>query len=153
VRALRWRYLLNPVLKISTTRLFPVVVIGYMASNNNVLPVRMDGRGSTSLCTGPARGREQDGNHRGRAHNGMDGATMLLFLSVASLFVTLNSDVAGIERLAAIVFMAAIIAFFFFAVSHSRKLMKQLEAFGLRFVPCLRLCAPKWRGWPTPLLY
>ena len=38
-RAVRWRYLLSPMRLIPTTRLYPVVVIGYMA--NNLLPVRL----------------------------------------------------------------------------------------------------------------
>jgi len=38
-RAVRWGYLLGPMKRISTPRLFPVVVIGYMA--NNLLPVRL----------------------------------------------------------------------------------------------------------------
>ena len=38
-RALRWRYLLSPLGSISLTRLYPVVVIGYMA--NNLLPARL----------------------------------------------------------------------------------------------------------------
>ncbi|MCL5961132.1 MAG: flippase-like domain-containing protein, partial [Chloroflexi bacterium] len=39
IRAMRWRYLLSPVADRPARRLFPVVVIGYMA--NDILPVRM----------------------------------------------------------------------------------------------------------------
>lgn len=38
VRTIRWQYLLRPVKKVSTLRLYPVVIIGLMA--NNVLPAR-----------------------------------------------------------------------------------------------------------------
>ena len=38
-RALRWQYLLAPVSRISARRLYPVIIIGYMA--NNVLPARL----------------------------------------------------------------------------------------------------------------
>ncbi len=38
-RALRWQYLLSPIARISTQRLYPVIIIGYMA--NNVLPARL----------------------------------------------------------------------------------------------------------------
>ena len=38
-RAVRWRYLLSPLKIIPTSRLYPVVVIGYMA--NNLLPARL----------------------------------------------------------------------------------------------------------------
>jgi uncharacterized protein (TIRG00374 family) len=38
VRTIRWQYLLRPVKKVSTLRLYPVVIIGLMA--NNILPAR-----------------------------------------------------------------------------------------------------------------
>ena len=38
-RALRWQYLLSPIARISAKRLYPVIIIGYMA--NNVLPARL----------------------------------------------------------------------------------------------------------------
>ena len=38
-RAVRWRYLLSPLIILSVGRLYPVVVIGYMA--NNLLPARL----------------------------------------------------------------------------------------------------------------
>ncbi len=38
-RAWRWQYLLSPIARISTRRLYPVIIIGYMA--NNVLPARL----------------------------------------------------------------------------------------------------------------
>ena len=38
-RALRWKYLLAPIANISARRLYPVIIIGYMA--NNILPARL----------------------------------------------------------------------------------------------------------------
>ena len=38
-RALRWQYLLNPITRVPARRLYPVIIIGYMA--NNVLPARL----------------------------------------------------------------------------------------------------------------
>ena len=38
-RALRWQYLLSPIARISIGRLYPVIIIGYLA--NNVLPARL----------------------------------------------------------------------------------------------------------------
>ncbi|MCH7698087.1 MAG: flippase-like domain-containing protein [Chloroflexi bacterium] len=38
VRTIRWQYLLRPVVRVSTARLFPVVIIGLMA--NNLIPAR-----------------------------------------------------------------------------------------------------------------
>ena len=37
-RSLRWRYLLRPFAETTTARLYPVVIVGYMA--NNILPLR-----------------------------------------------------------------------------------------------------------------
>ena len=38
-RSIRWQYLMAPVKKLSVWRLYPVVVVGYMA--NNILPIRL----------------------------------------------------------------------------------------------------------------
>ncbi len=38
LRALRWRFLLSPFAETTTGRLYPVVIVGYMA--NNILPLR-----------------------------------------------------------------------------------------------------------------
>ena len=39
VRSFRWRYLLRPFADVHSWRLYPVVLVGYMA--NNLLPVRL----------------------------------------------------------------------------------------------------------------
>ncbi len=131
VRALRWHYLLSPIQKVSARRLFPVVVIGYMA--NNVLPVRMG-----EVVRAYVLGRRE--NVRKTASLAtivveriMDGITMILFLAIVSLFVKVNTSIEGIEKIAAVVFLIAIGAFFM--VAHSRSLMKKLENFGLKFIP------------------
>ena len=64
----RWRYLLGPFAKVRVNRLYPVIMIGYMA--NNVLPMRLgelarsyylstreDVRGSTALANCKSTGR------------------------------------------------------------------------------------------------
>ena len=38
VRTIRWQYLLRPIVRVSTARLYPVVIIGLMA--NNLIPAR-----------------------------------------------------------------------------------------------------------------
>ena len=38
VRTIRWQYLLRPVKRVSTIRLYPVVIVGLMA--NNLIPAR-----------------------------------------------------------------------------------------------------------------
>ncbi len=136
VRAMRWHFLLGPIKKVPVKRLFPVVVIGYMA--NDVLPVRM-GEVVRSYVLDK---RENVSKTAALAtivvERIMDGITMLLFLAGTALFVTINKDIEGIERLASLVFLAFIILFF--VVASNRKTLLQLEAFGLKLLP------PKLRG-------
>ncbi|MEX2599898.1 MAG: lysylphosphatidylglycerol synthase transmembrane domain-containing protein [Dehalococcoidia bacterium] len=85
IRAIRWRYVLRPFARTRANRLFPVVLIGYMA--NNLLPVRMGElarsyylstrepvRGSTALATIIVE-------------RVFDGLVMLLLLVVAAFFL------------------------------------------------------------------
>jgi uncharacterized membrane protein YbhN (UPF0104 family) len=80
VRSVRWRYLLAPVASLTATRLFPVVVIGYMA--NDVLPLRL---GEVARCYVL---RRQEGVPQSAAlgtvlvERVMDGLTMLAFMGV-----------------------------------------------------------------------
>lgn len=82
-RALRWRSILRPVRIIPTRRLYPVLLVGYMA--NNLLPMRIGEivrgyylarresvTGSTALATIVAE-------------RIFDGVTLLLFLALATL--------------------------------------------------------------------
>ena len=80
VRAVRWRYLLEPIAAIPASRLFPVVVIGYMA--NDVLPLRL---GEVARCFVL---RRREGVPQSAAlgtvlvERVMDGLTMLVFMGV-----------------------------------------------------------------------
>jgi uncharacterized protein (TIRG00374 family) len=84
-RAFRWSYVLRPFVSTPTIRLFPVVLVGYMA--NNVLPMRIGEfarsyylstrepvRGSTALATIIIE-------------RVFDGLTLLLFLAAAAFFL------------------------------------------------------------------
>ena len=88
VRSFRWRYLLRPFAEVRAWRLYPVVLVGYMA--NNVLPVRLGElarsyylsvrepvRGSTALATV-------------LVERVFDGLTLLLFLAVTALFLPIG---------------------------------------------------------------
>lgn len=131
VRAVRWHFLLGPIKKVSINRLFPVVVIGYMA--NDVLPVRMG-----EVVRAYVLGKRENVSKTGTlativVERIMDGITMLLFLSGAALFVTINKDIEGIEKLASIVFLVFIVIFF--VVASNRNTLLKLEAFGLKLLP------------------
>ena len=84
-RAFRWSFLLRPFVSAKTSRLYPVVMVGYMA--NNVLPMRLGElarsyylstrepvRGSTALATIIIE-------------RVFDGLTLLFFMAVAALFL------------------------------------------------------------------
>src|SRR5262245_16811259 len=81
VRAVRWRRLLLPVAAIPSGRLFPIVVIGYMA--NDVLPARL---GEVVRCY-VLRQKEGVPTSTGLGtvllERVMDGITMLAFMAVA----------------------------------------------------------------------
>ncbi len=88
LRSFRWRYLLGPFADVRAGRLYPVVLVGYMA--NNLLPVRLGEfvrsyylsvrepvRGSTALATV-------------LVERVFDGLTLLFFLAVAALFLPIG---------------------------------------------------------------
>ncbi|MGI8423328.1 MAG: lysylphosphatidylglycerol synthase transmembrane domain-containing protein [Chloroflexota bacterium] len=80
VRSVRWQRLLRPVAEVSAARLFPVVVIGYMA--NDVLPLRL---GEVARCF-VLRRREGVAPPAALGtvlvERVMDGLTMLVFMGV-----------------------------------------------------------------------
>src|SRR5207249_8500195 len=110
LRAARWRYLLQPVQPIAVKRLFPVVVIGYMA--NDVLPARL-GEVVRAYVLG-----EQEGVPKSTAlatilvERMFDGISMLLFVASVGLFIPLNDRLSIVVRAATIIFIVALIVLF-----------------------------------------
>ena len=92
-RALRWRYLLSPLGSFSVGRLYPVVVIGYMA--NNVLPARL---GELVRSYYLAR-RERVGASATLATVAVervyDGVTLLAFAAASGLVLLLLGEFGG----------------------------------------------------------
>ncbi|MFW6075645.1 MAG: lysylphosphatidylglycerol synthase transmembrane domain-containing protein, partial [Chloroflexota bacterium] len=108
VRAVRWNYLLRPVEEVSVPRLFPIVVIGYMA--NNVLPLRA-GELVRAYALSARHGIRKSASLATIAIERLfDGLTMLLFFSIASLTIVVTSDLRTLFYLGSIVF-AALTAF------------------------------------------
>lgn len=93
-RALRWRLLLAHMKPIGVQRLYPVVVVGYMA--NNLLPMRM-GELVRSHFLG-----EREGVSKATAlmtiiiERIFDALTLLMFISVTALFVPLGGLIQGL---------------------------------------------------------
>ena len=103
-RTLRWRYLLSPLGSFPVGRLYPVVVIGYMA--NNVLPARL---GELVRAYYLAR-REPISASATLATVAVervyDGVTLLAFGAVSGLTLLLMGEFSGgsdISRLTAII--------------------------------------------------
>ena len=125
-RTQRWRYLLSPLGRFTTGRLYPVVVVGYMA--NNLLPVRL-GELVRAYHLGE---REKVSVSAGVAtilvERVYDGLTLLFFIAVALPVLALADAVIGLENVSnvpwialgtvsAIVFVVAIALLTFLAVS------------------------------------
>ena len=87
-RTVRWRLLLAPMKRIGTGRLFPVVIVGYMA--NNILPVRMG-----EIVRSYYLGQREDVSKSATlatvaVERIMDGVVLLVLLVAASVFLPLG---------------------------------------------------------------
>jgi hypothetical protein len=108
-RALRWRVLLGPLCRLSAARLFPIVVVGYMA--NNVLPARLG-----ELVRAYVFG-EREGVSKSAVvatifvERTFDGLTMIIFMLIVGLTMTLNDTLQGILYSSGAVFVVALVAF------------------------------------------
>ncbi len=87
-RTVRWRLLLAPMKRIGTGRLFPVVIVGYMA--NNILPVRMG-----EIVRSYYLGQREDVSKSATlatvaVERIMDGVVLLILLVAVSPFLPLG---------------------------------------------------------------
>lgn len=108
IRAIRWHALLRPVGRISARRLFPIVVIGYMA--NDVLPARLG-----ELVRAYVLG-EQEGVATTTTLGTIfverlfDGLAMLIFVGSVGLLVPLSEQISSVFRIAAVLFVGVLVA-------------------------------------------
>jgi len=127
VRSLRWRYLLQPVKIIPSSRLFPVVVIGY--AGNNVLPLRA-GEVIRAFVL-----RRKEGTSASAAlatiavERIFDGLTMLFFIAVAAALISFrgsserlmtNKSLEQLVTFMSLLFFGALTVFFLLASSPRR---------------------------------
>lgn len=93
-RSLRWQYLLSPMKRLAVARLYPVVVVGYMA--NNLLPIRL-GEVVRAYYLGE---REKVSKVSSLAtiavERVFDGLTLLFLAAVVSLFLPLVGLLQGL---------------------------------------------------------
>lgn len=109
LRAIRWRILLRSIAPTATTaRLFPIIVIGFMA--NNILPLRA-GEIVRSVVIGREFGvRKTSALATIAVERIFDGITMLGFLAFSMIFVSLTSELQHLAIISFIVFVGLLIA-------------------------------------------
>ena len=120
LRAARWHYLLRPLRPVPAGRLFPIVVIGYMA--NDVLPARLG-----ELVRAYVLGDREDVSKTAvlatvAVERTFDGLTMLVFMAAVGAFIPLDARLQSIFQAAALIFAAALAVFFVVASSRARTL-------------------------------
>ena len=127
-RAWRWHYLLRPIKDISTRRLFPITVIGYLG--NNIFPARA----GELLRTVVLKKEEQVAISASLAtiivERIFDGVTMLAFvfvnLSELAKLTSSSGFVGNIQQVAiwgTVIFLAALLFFILAAIFPDRSLI------------------------------
>lgn len=118
VRAIRWHFLLRSIQNIPIRRLFPVVVIGYMA--NDILPARIG-----ELVRAYVLGQQERISKASTlvtifVERLFDGLTMIAFIAGASFFLPLNAYLKTLLGLGAVVFVGVILALVLLATLRER---------------------------------
>lgn len=136
LRAWRWRILLRPVKDITANRLFPTVVIGYMA--NNVLPARL-GEVVRAYILGAKEKVSKSATLATIIVERMfDGLALVGFMLVVLWLFPLGTGAGAdllqsIVRVGAPLFLAALAAFL--VVASSRSLALRVSTIALRVLP------------------
>lgn len=110
IRAMRWRVLMRPLTAVSSRQLFPVVVVGYMA--NNVLPLRT-GELVRSVVVRQKFGVRKTSTLATIAIERLfDGLTLLLFMLIATAFVSFTNELENVAIIAFALFAILLIGLF-----------------------------------------
>lgn len=109
LRAVRWRILLRPIAPHATSRqLLPVVVIGFMA--NNLLPLRA-GEIVRSVVVGREfQVRKTSALATIAVERIFDGITMLAFLAISMVFVSVTSELQHLAIISFLIFAGLLLA-------------------------------------------
>jgi uncharacterized protein (TIRG00374 family) len=137
-RAWRWGFLLRGSKIVSASRLFPVVVIGYMG--NDILPFRLG-----EVLRAYVLWRKEGINVGTTLTTAVlerlfDGLTMVLFVLFGLLFVPLSAFLSRLVTIASVAFFGALAVFLFLA-SQPDLLRRVARALAGRVVPA-RFRAP-----------
>lgn len=112
-RAVRWRYLLSPLSTLRVGRLYPVVVIGYMA--NNLLPARLGELVRAYYLARRERINASSALATVAVERVYDGLTLLAWAAVAGPVLLMRGEFDGASetsRITWIVLAALIVALF-----------------------------------------
>jgi uncharacterized protein (TIRG00374 family) len=112
-RAVRWQYLLTPMGLFPVRRLYPVVVIGYMA--NNLLPVRLGEFVRSYFLARRENVKATSALGTIAVERVYDGITLLAFAALAAPWLLLLGEFDGaadVSRTAGMLFLAATIVAF-----------------------------------------
>jgi uncharacterized protein (TIRG00374 family) len=117
-RTWRWHYMLRPIKAVSLTRLFPVVVIGYMG--NNIYPARA----GELIRAYVLRKKEAVSISASLAtiivERIFDGVVMLLFVFVSLPLTPMPRELRQVVVLFSLLFFGALAVFFVIAASPAR---------------------------------
>jgi glycosyltransferase 2 family protein len=106
-RAVRWSILLRPVIHLSPRRLLPINAVGLMA--NNVLPLRTGEVVRAYALSRQTHVRKSTALATIAVERIFDGMTMLLFIAVSMLFVSLTNRLQHVALLALGLFSVALV--------------------------------------------
>ena len=113
VRSVRWHFLLKPVRVVSSERLFPVVVIGYMA--NNILPARI-GELVRAYVLGEREGVSKSATLATIVVERVcDGLVMLAFMLAVGLVVPFGTTLQQMVWATAVLFVGLLVTIAVFA--------------------------------------
>ncbi len=115
IRTYRWHILLRSTRDIPMRRLWPVIVIGYMA--NNILPLRAGELVRTYVLSEREKVSRSATLATIVVERVFDGLTMLAFIVFAALFIDINARVRQLVIVAALLFLGGLAVFFFLAFS------------------------------------
>jgi len=131
VRAVRWKFLLKPIADVPARTLLSVNAVGLMA--NNVLPLRTGEVVRAYALSRKTPVTKSAGLATIAVERIFDGITMLLFISLSALFVSLTSELRHVAVLAAIVFGVALVLIVLLA--HGGELRDRFLQIALGYLP------------------
>jgi hypothetical protein len=140
-RSVRWRYLLRPIIDLPTRRLYPVVVIGYMA--NNLLPARTGELVRAYIMGERHRLSLMATLGTISVERVFDGLVLLAFLVFVGAFVGLNEELTILAVAMSIAFVA-ILAVSLYVASSAERAQRVIGAL-VRFAPAR--VRDRARGW------